>query len=197
MGGVEGPTSEEEILALRTRQRKNFHVALMVSQGTPMVLMGDEYGRSTDGNNNTYGLDRRVNYFRWDKAQEEEDFLRFYSGLIAYRRQSPLLGRPVFLNTRDITWHESNWGNDESCFLSFTLHEDSVGSGEKSIYIAFNAHDYCVENILPKASGGKKWHRIVDTNLPSPRDFDAEGTRVIEGREYRVAPYSALILEER
>ena len=78
--GVEGPTSLEAIQQLRVRQRKNFHLALMVSQGTPMVLMGDEYGRTTAGNNNTYGLDRRMNYFRWDQLEgdvEAKDYHRF------------------------------------------------------------------------------------------------------------------------
>merc|ERR1719335_1539203 len=87
-GRVEGPTSLEAIQQLRVRQRKNFHLALMVSQGTPMVLMGDEYGRTTAGNNNTYGLDRRMNYFRWDQLEgdvEAKDYHRFYAGVIHYR----------------------------------------------------------------------------------------------------------------
>jgi len=196
--GAEGDTSSDQINQLRVRQRKNFHMALMVSQGTPMVLMGDEYGRSTLGNNNTYGLDRRMNYFRWDQLEGEEasrNFLRFYAGLIHYRRSSPLLGRSEFLRSRDITWHESNWGNEESCFLSFTLHGGHLGA--RSIYVAFNAHGYWVENALPKPASGKRWHRVVDTNLASPKDFDAEGVRAIEGSVYRVAPYSCLLLEEK
>lgn len=196
--GVEGPTSLEAIQQLRVRQRKNFHLALMVSQGTPMVLMGDEYGRTTAGNNNTYGLDRRMNYFRWDQLEgdvEAKDYHRFYAGVIHYRRGSPLLGRSEFLGSRDITWHESDWENDESCFLSFTLHGEAMGT--RSIYVAFNAHDYWVENSLPRPRDGKRWHRVVDTNLSSPRDFDAEGARGIDGAVYRVAPYSAILLEEK
>jgi len=196
--GAEGAAAPEAVRQLRVRQRKNFHLALMVSQGTPMVLMGDEYGRSTEGNNNTYGLDRRMNYFRWDQLEEDAptaDFFRFYSSLIHFRRRSPLLGRADFLTTRDITWHESNWKNDESCFLSFTLHGDSLG--ESSMYVAFNAHGYWVDNALPKPSHGKKWHRVVDTNLPSPKDIDCEATRMIEGANYNIAPYSALLLIEK
>ena len=192
--GKEGVSGSEEVEQLRIRQRKNFHLALMMSQGTPMVLMGDEYGRTTNGNNNTYGLDRRMNYFRWDHLEEDKesmDFFRFYSGLIHFRRNSPLLGRSDFLTKKDITWHESNWSNEESCFLSFTLH------GESSMYVAFNAHEYWIENALPAAGGGKQWHRVVDTNLPSPRDFDSEGSRKIEGTKYNIAPYSALVLVEK
>ncbi len=200
-GGEDGVGVGAEVMAavrqLRVRQRKNFHLALMVSQGTPMVLMGDEYGRSTEGNNNTYGLDRRMNYFRWDQLEEDApsaDFFRFYSSLIHFRRRSPLLGRVDFLTSEDITWHESNWKNDESCFLSFTLH----GRGESgSMYVAFNAHDYWVDNALPAPSRGKQWHRVVDTNLPSPKDIDCEATRAIEGAKYNIAPYSALLLIEK
>lgn len=194
--GEEGPTQRQEVLDLRSRQRKNFHLALMVSQGTPMMLMGDEYGRTTSGNNNTYGLDERMNYFRWDHLEDGgADFFDFCAGLVHYRRQTKVLGRSEFLSRRDITWHETNWGNDESCFLSFTLHGDHLGG--PSVYVAFNAHEYWVENALPGPGEGKRWHRIVDTNLPSPRDFDASGAREIEGSGYRVAPHSAILLEER
>jgi isoamylase len=197
--GAEGPTGSEEIENLRVRQRKNFHLALMVSQGTPMMLMGDEYGRSTNGNNNTYGLDKRMNHFRWDQLEEEgskaADFFRFYSGLIAFRKNSPLLGRADFLTNRDITWHENNWKNDESCFLSFTLNGGPLGIN--SIYVAFNAHNYWIDNALPSPPPGKQWHRVADTNLQSPRDYDPEATRLIEGPKYQIAPYSALLLMEK
>ena len=126
---------------------------------------------------------------------EAKDYHRFYAGVIHYRRGSPLLGRSEFLGSRDITWHESDWENDESCFLSFTLHGEAMGT--RSIYVAFNAHDYWVENSLPRPRDGKRWHRVVDTNLSSPRDFDAEGARGIDGAVYRVAPYSAILLEEK
>src|SRR5262249_23103142 len=72
--GEEGATDDPEILALRERQRKNFHIALMVSQGIPMILMGDEYGHTKQGNNNTWSHDSRLNWFQWDTLKKAQPF---------------------------------------------------------------------------------------------------------------------------
>eukprot|EP00271_Cylindrocystis_brebissonii_P008495 TRINITY_DN22865_c0_g1_i1.p1 TRINITY_DN22865_c0_g1~~TRINITY_DN22865_c0_g1_i1.p1 ORF type:complete len:905 (-),score=151.06 TRINITY_DN22865_c0_g1_i1:636-3305(-) len=189
--GVEGPTGDQGINALRLRQMKNFHVALMVSQGTPMMVMGDEYGHTRGGNNNSYGFDTDMNHFQWQQlADRRDDLFRFFSNMNHFRRSHPLLGRESFLTDGDVTWHEDNWLNPESRFLAFTLHDRGQGGG--SLYTAFNAHSYAVAAGLPTPPSGTSWHRLVDTNLPAPADFEGGETR-IDGN-YLVAPFSALVL---
>ena len=190
--GGEGENVDDGVRALRWRQMKNFHLALMVSQGTPMVLMGDEYGHTRGGNNNTYGHDNHLNNFDWDALERVRDgYFRFHSGMIKFRVAHPLLGRAEFLTDADVTWHEDNWDNPESRFLAFTLHDRGQGGGD--LYCAFNAHEFYVDAALPPPPGGKSWHRVVDTNLPSPADFTPEGEPGC-GARYNVAPRGAVLL---
>jgi isoamylase len=122
--GTEGPTSSPEILALRSRQARNLHLALMLSQGTPMILSGDEFLSTRDGNNNWYGHDTKMTRLQWDEsARGDEGWLRFYSEVIKFRRECPLLGRAEFLGAEDVTWHENRWDDPESRFLAYTLHD--------------------------------------------------------------------------
>lgn len=191
--GHEGDTSDESVKALRWRQMKNFHVALMISQGTPMMLMGDEYGHTRHGNNNTYGHDDKLNNFQWNELDsQKEHYFRFASEMVKFRRLHPLLGRETFLTDADVTWHEDRWDDPQSKFLAFTLH-DSAGYGCGDLYIAFNAHEFYVDAALPSPPNGKRWARIVDTNLPSPEDFIVKGKFGVESR-YNVAPRGCVIL---
>ena len=195
--GAEGEHAPPGVEQLRRRQMRNFHLALVLSQGTPMVLMGDEYGRSTSGNNNTYGHDHELTWFNWDIAREAmaedaDGFFQFYSQALKFRARHPLLGRAEFLKPEDITWHETQWDNPESKFLSFTLHDRGQGGGD--LCAAFNAHDYAVEYALPAPPPGKAWHRVADTNLYSPKDFNPDAIRRIEGAVYSVTPYSSILL---
>ncbi|XP_057424761.1 isoamylase 3, chloroplastic isoform X2 [Lotus japonicus] len=190
--GFEGETDDASIRALRSRQMKNFHLALMISQGTPMMLMGDEYGHTRYGNNNSYGHDTSLNNFLWDQLDtRRSDHFRFFSKVIKYRLAHQILKHENFLSKNDITWHEDNWDNPDSKFLAFTLHDRSGGD----IYLAFNAHDYFVKAPLPTPPT-KRWHRVVDTNLKSPDDFVLDGVP-IEGNMYSIAPYSSILLEAK
>lgn len=91
----------------------------------------------------------------------------------------------------DITWHEDNWDNDDSRFLAFTVHDRSGTAGD--LYAAFNAHGFQVEVSLPQPPSGKRWCRVVDTNLPSPRDFTPGGNSGVEQR-YGVQAFSSILL---
>lgn len=193
--GFEGETNNAAINALRSRQMKNFHLALMVSQGTPMILMGDEYAHTRYGNNNSYGHDSEMNHFQWNQLDaRKESHFRFFAEFIKFHRQHPLLGRDTFLTKADVTWHETNWDNIDSRFLAFSLHEGKYGGGD--LYIAFNAHDYFVKSVVPPAPSGKCWYRVVDTNLPSPDDFVVGGVPGIKG-VYNMAPYSAVLFHAK
>ncbi|KAH6837974.1 isoamylase 3 [Perilla frutescens var. hirtella] len=191
--GFEGETGDQHIKALRTRQMKNFQVALMISQGTPMMLMGDEYGHTRYGNNNSYGHDNALNNFQWEQLKEKTDNLfRFFSEMIKFRRSHHVFTREDFIGKHEITWHENNWENYESKFLAFTLHEENGGH----IYISFNAHDYFVKASIPSPPQGRRWFRVVDTNLESPSDFVPDGVAGIK-ETYNLAPYSCIILEAK
>ncbi|KAK9757642.1 hypothetical protein RND81_01G176200 [Saponaria officinalis] len=191
--GFEGETMDPDIVALRSRQMKNFHLALMISQGTPMMLMGDEYGHTRFGNNNSYGHDTHINHFQWTKLEEKKgDHFRFFAEAIKFRRSHDILKRESFLDEKDVTWHEDNWGNTESKFLAFTIH----GENGRDIYLSFNAHDYFVKTAIPSPPQNRRWLRVVDTNLKSPDDFVSEGIAGI-GSTYNVAPFSSILLEAK
>ncbi|URE39110.1 Carbohydrate-binding module 48 (Isoamylase N-terminal domain) [Musa troglodytarum] len=192
--GVEGETEDVDVIGLRSRQMKNFHLALMISQGTPMMLMGDEYGHTRYGNNNSYGHDTSINHFQWKQLEERRGgHFRFFCEMIKFRHKHPILRRDRFLTKSDVAWHEDNWSNHESKFLAFTLHDDQFGG---DIYLAFNAHDYYVKAAVPSPPHKKRWHRVVDTNLESPKDFVPEGVPFSD-TSYNIASYSAVLLEAK
>ncbi|RWR92463.1 Glycoside hydrolase [Cinnamomum micranthum f. kanehirae] len=191
--GCEGETDDSNIIALRSRQTKNFHLALMISQGTPMMLMGDEYAHTRKGNNNSYGHDTAINHFQWGQLQaRKKTHFRFFSEMIKFRLKHTTLRHENFLNKNDITWHENNWQNSESKFLAFTLHGANLGD----IYLAFNAHDYFVKVAIPSPPDGRHWYRVVDTNLESPHDFVPDGILGVKNA-YNIAPHSSILLEAK
>ena len=195
--GVEGETDDSEILALRLRQRKNLHTALMISQGVPMILMGDEYGHTKLGNNNTWGHDSRINWFQWDTLEENREFFRFYQMMIAFRKAHPILMRSRFLGQKDIIWHgakpeQANW-SAKNRFLACSLPDPH---NNYTLYIAFNASFAEVTAQLPKQQ--TPWLRYVYTFLPSPEDIvDPENAYQVESQTLTIAPYSSLILKSQ
>lgn len=195
--GVEGPTTDPKILDLRERQRRNFHLALMVSQGVPMLFMGDEYGHSKGGNNNTWCQDNELNWFRWDIQGADEGFGRFYRLMIEFRKQHAILRRKTFLGRQDITWHgttplEPDW-NDDNRFIAFTLND---AEHNPALYVAFNAAHTAVTVVLPDAGVGMLWQGVANTAQESPKDFISEGERErMTGNSILMAAHSSLILE--
>ncbi|XP_078440803.1 isoamylase 3 isoform X2 [Wolffia australiana] len=192
--GHEGETYDQNIRGLRARQMKNFHLALMVSQGTPMMLMGDEYGHTRYGNNNSYGHDNALNHFLWNQMEERRnDHFRFFSEVIKFRHQHSILGRDRFLETQDITWHVDNWDDQESKFIAFTLHDEDRGH---DIYLAFNIHDSYMGAQLPQPPPNKNWHRVIDTYLKPPEDFSQDAIVILDA-VYNMAPFSSILLQAR
>ncbi len=194
--GHEGETSNIHILQLRQRQMKNFLVALFVSLGTPMVLMGDEYGHTHSGNNNTWCHDGPPNAFLWNKLPQEKNLLHFWKSLIHLRRTNPLLRRAEFLKPEDIDWHGTvpfhpDWG-PTSRFVSYTLKDHNR---EHHLYIAFNATPNRPNIQLPPPPSHKKWYRLVDTALAPPHDFMDHPTQQPPLKTMcRMEGYSSLIL---
>jgi isoamylase len=193
--GQEGSSNNHKITLLRERQMRNFHLALMVALGVPMVLMGDEYGHTRNGNNNTYCQDNELNWFLWDELAKNEGFARFHRLMIHFRLKNTLLRRKEFLGETDVQWHgiipnEPNW-SAENRFIAYTLC-DKIHS--EPLYIAFNTQFEPAHIKLPEPPPGKKWYCVADTSLVPPQDFceDPKATPPLK-YTYDLPDYSALI----
>jgi isoamylase/glycogen operon protein len=187
--GIEGETRDKKVLKLRLKQMKNFFVALLISQGVPMFLMGDEYGHTKKGNNNTYCQDNRLNWFLWDKLANSPLY-PFVKKMIALRKENKaLLQRTAFLTSEDVSWHKANgepvdWHVADG-FLAFTLFDGKEG---KHLYIAFNATDEDVNITLPATVEPLHWQCLIDTNTEEVKDADGIA-------EYAVSKHSSVIFK--
>jgi isoamylase len=193
--GIEGHSSNKKVVALRERQIRNFHLALMVSQGIPMLLMGDEYAHTRDGNNNTWCQDNDLNWFLWDQLDRRPGFFRYYTKLIHFRKNNQVFSRDAFLVEKDITWHglhpfNPEWENDNR-FLAFVL---NTADRKPQIYVAFNASHNSMWVTLPHLEEGKSWHYVVNTHNNTPEDFFDNPTKVEPGN-IRIHSYSSIMLQ--
>ena len=204
--GAEGETNDPSIRALRLRQAKNFMAILLLSQGAPMILSGDEVLRGQRGNNNAYCQDNELSWFDWKLVQSNRDMLRFTREFIAFRARHPnlrgqrfLTGRPLADGTLpDIAWHgerlnEPPWHNANARLLSFTL--AGRNAGEKPLHIILNMwHE--PRTVAVPTLPGLGWLRAIDTALDSPQDilsFEQQYTRV--SLAYSAQPHSVVVLE--
>jgi glycogen operon protein len=190
--GAEGDTDDPEILALRARQVRNFLTILMLSQGVPMMVMGDEARQTQFGNNNAYCQDNEITWFDWALATEHDDLVRFTSELIAFRKDHPTLRRSRYftgeVNERglaDISWHGARlnspgWHDPGSRVLAFSLAgfpvAGAVGTSDADadIHVMMNMDWMDIEFDVPTVAG-RTWHRVIDTFAPSPDDIHAQG----------------------
>lgn len=196
--GVEGVSPDADVEALRERQIRNFFVALMVSQGRPMMLMGDEARRTQRGNNNAYCQDNALSWFDWDAPARHAGLMRFVSKALHYRRGSVLFADGNFWGEADgaaVTWHGVELGRPDFGDASHTLAvELELPSSAEHLYVIFNAYWEPLEFALPPLSEGYRWCRLVDTALASPDDFcDPPVPLVVQGR-YRVEARTAVVL---
>jgi len=174
--GHEGPTDDVAILELRDRMRRNYMATLLLSQGTPMILMGDEAGHTQDGNNNAYCQDNKISWLNWSGiGARDEAFMDFTSRLIALRKRLPLLRQTHFLHgepvasdgTKDITWFrpdgkemgEADWNNGLWKCIAVML----SGQDDLPLLILMNAHYEDVKFELPVLRSVAGWRLLVDT----------------------------------
>jgi glycogen operon protein len=186
--GVEGPTDDPAVRNLRARQVRNFFTVLLLSQGVPMILGGDELGRTQQGNNNAYCQDNEISWLDWTLLEENPALHRFVKGLLAFRREHAQIRRSRFLTGAEVTWHGSrlhqpDWG-EGSRLLAMHLH------GEQQIYAAFNNGGSPAEFELPPEI---VWGGVVDTAAPPPADF-VRDPRPLSGPTVEVAPMSCRVL---
>lgn len=195
--GVEGASNNKKILFLRERQMRNFLLALLVSQGIPMIVMGDEYAHTRLGNNNTWCQDNQLNWFLWDKLEANPGFFRFYQSLINFRKKEPLFCHQTFLKEKDVTWHgvapfNPDWNKDDG-FIAFTLNSND---GVPQIYAAFNTSHTPLTITIPPAGKNRAWHWVVNTHNLPPEDFYDEGHREkLTVNTLRIPAYSAFLLK--
>ena len=209
--GVEGPTSDADVVALRRRQARNLLTLLLLAQGTPMLLGGDELGRTQRGNNNAYCQDNEVSWLDWALLAENRELFRFVQTLIAFRRAHPVLRRRDFLRgggtpthpRRDVAWHgveldRPDWG-PRARALAMHLAGEHAPSPDCDLYLAVNAGDAPLDFALPKPPAGRRWWRVVDTARPSPQDIRAEGEEesVPLVARLRVASHTCVVLRSR
>ncbi|MEB3341001.1 glycogen debranching protein GlgX [Okeania sp.] len=192
--GAEGWTDDPGINALRSRQMRNAIAIMMVSQGVPMLLMGDEIGRSKNGNNNTYCHDSELNWLNWEFLETNANLFKFVKNCIAFRKAHPVLrNRYHFRNqdyagsgNLDITWHGTQvWNADWSSHsrtLAFMLcgkHAREATEVDNDIYVAMNMHWDTLWFDIPGLSDGKKWHVFANTACASPEDAWEPGSEPV------------------
>ena len=200
--GVEGPTNDAAINDLRARQRKNLAAILLVAHGVPMMLSGDELGRTQQGNNNAYCQDNDISWVDWRMAESNAGLLRFFQLMIAFRKRCGLLRRDSFqLNGENgfhITWHgtkrvKPDWGY-ESRTLAMQLTQLHIGGSREDIHFIANAYSGNLDFELPQI-GEREWFRLVDTALASPLDIAEDGQEfpLLSQEIYSVQAHSVAI----
>ena len=209
--GVEGPTDDPEINALRARQLRNFLGTLLLSQGTPMMLAGDEFARTQQGNNNAYCQDNEVSWVDWSLKDRNESLIRCVQKLTWMRHKYPILRRSRFLtgdyskdlDVRDLTWinasgsemQAENWSDAGMRCFGMLIDGRAQPTGvrqrgtEATMLLVLNGHFDLVEFTLPSPPGGNTWTRLIDTNVPDDQDTPSFKT----GESYGVTARSLLL----
>ena len=210
--GVEGETDDPRIKAIRLKQAKNFLTILMLSQGVPMLLSGDEILKTQRGNNNAWCQDNEISWLNWNLDEEKQEMLEFVRKLIAFRRRHPSLMRRRFFKGKpnshmrtslpDITWHgvelhKPQWEDPQNSLLAFTL--AATSPGEEHIHAIFNMDPERKFSFqLPGISQSGSWLRAIDTALAPPQDIVSPSDQAGEIKgAYEVSPRTVVILEWR
>jgi isoamylase len=213
--GVEGPTNDPDIVALRERQKRNLLATLLLSQGTPMLLAGDEFGRTQQGNNNAYCQDNDISWVQWEHDDRAQGLTRFTRRLTTLRNRYPVLRQSRFLTgawdeqleIKDCTWlspdggemSEQNWRDPAAKCLGLILDGRVQTSGirkrgsEATLLLITNSYHDVVLFTLPAVAGGRDWRRLIDTNLPEA-DEDFEDAPLFPfAHQYQVTGRSLLL----
>lgn len=211
--GVEGPTKDPKINALRERQIRNMLATLLLSQGTPMLLAGDEFGRTQKGNNNAYGQDNEISWLNWDLHEKGQKLVSFVKKLTGLRHAYPILRRNLFMNgdyleelgVKDVTWINANgnemeaeqWADGRMQCFGMLMDGRAQTTGirqhghQATMLMVLNVHHDLVEFTLPECIGGDKWTVLVDTNIPELESKEIFAT----GDHYDVTARSLLLFK--
>ena len=209
--GAEGPTEDPSINALRHRQKRNLLATLLLSQGTPMLLAGDEFSRTQHGNNNAYCQDNEISWIDWDIGETDLALAEFVRRVIALRKAFPILRRSRFLtgeynpelDVKDVRWltpaatdmQAEHWQDGNARCFGMLIDGRAQASGIKrpamdaTGLLVLNAHHDVVRFALPEVVGGSTWRSLLDTNAP---DLDG-GEQFAAGDEYTVTGRSIVL----
>ena len=211
--GVEGPTDDAAINALRARQIRNMMATLLFAQGTPMIVAGDEFGRTQGGNNNAYCQDSEISWLDWTLEDKGESLLRFTRKLTALRHAYPILRHSRFLtadvnpatDVKAITWINANgsemdaaeWADGQAKCFGMLMDGRAQTTGvrlrgeDATLLLVMNSWQDAVGFTLPDAPEGTGWKLLVDTNIP-----DADEDKPFEVKaNYEVTARSLLLFE--
>ncbi|MFH7325701.1 glycogen debranching protein GlgX [Desulfurivibrio sp. C05AmB] len=200
--GVEGPSDDPAVVALRRRRVRTAAVILLLSQGVPMLLAGDEFGRSQQGNNNAYCQDNEISWLDWELAERNPDLVNFFRGLIALRKKYRLFRRESFFAAEpppgqaEITWQalvpgRQDW-SAEARVLAFQLHG---GEGEPDFFVMLNSAPAARVFTVPPPPSGRRWRKLIDTAAAPPADLVAETkARPLRRPQVTVAGFGAVVL---
>jgi isoamylase len=210
--GVEGPTDDPDINALRLRQLKNLLATLLLAQGTPMLIAGDEFGRTQGGNNNAYCQDSEIGWLDWEIWDKGRTLVAFVQQLTELRRKYPILRRGRFLTgeyneelgLKDVTWinasgeemEDETWADDNMRCFGMLIDGRAQPTGlrklgeDATLLLVMNGHHDLVEFTLPEIEGGGEWSLKMDTNLPTLPDANA---LFAPGKIYEVTGRSVLL----
>jgi isoamylase len=212
--GAEGETSDPAILALRKQLVKNHACYLMFACGTPMMLGGDEFGRTQGGNNNAYCQDNEISWFDWNLASHNSDLLEFFRKAIAFTRRFPVLQCRKFPlgvdldadGVPDLTWFgpdggEPAWRDPNARTLCYQLDasEDGEASEADRLFFILNGHFQSQWVKLPPLGPSLRWYRAIDTSLPGADDFMDAGEEILLNPpdHYIANPRSTVVLFAR
>ncbi|MCE7915901.1 MAG: glycogen debranching enzyme GlgX, partial [Nitrosomonas sp. PRO4] len=183
--GTEGETDDPDILALRMRQKRNFLSTLFLSQGVPMLLAGDEMGRSQQGNNNAYCQDNEISWINWQLIEENQELVHFVQRLIQFTKVHPAFHRRNFFQgqiikgTKDIVWLNCNgqemdndeWTNSHARSLGLYLAGSAIMMRDKygnlieddDFLLLLNAYHEEIAFSIPEIAGEQEWQVVIDT----------------------------------
>ncbi|MCX5757237.1 MAG: glycogen debranching protein GlgX [Candidatus Hydrogenedentes bacterium] len=197
--GIEGETGDARIDALRLRMQKDYLATLFLSLGIPMMLGGDEFGRTQQGNNNAYCQDNPISWYDWRLLEKNAELFRFCKEMIRFRRENPVFGRLEFFEGKpvmdggepDIAWFDNSgepvvWENDAP-YLACRI--GGVANDSIALYLMFNAARKDVSFRVPRGA----WLMRINSSQPTPRDIcDAKDAPTVEGRSLLVLPAKSL-----
>lgn len=185
-----------EVLALRRQQAKNACALLLLSNGIPMIVAGDEFLNTQGGNNNPYNQDNETTWLDWARLEKNRDVFRFFKLMIAFRKAHPSIGRPTFWR-EDVVWYGSNGPVDlghESRCLACALHGEKVGDDD--LYLMVNAH-WKDQTFAVQEGQPSDWRRVVDTAQPSPDDLLEPGRELkLKSANITVRSRSVVVLRK-
>lgn len=209
--GVEGPTKKKKVLEMRRKLLRNAYLLLFLSQGTPLIMAGDEFGNSQEGNNNAYCQDNEISWLNWNLAEENSDLLEFVKAVIGFRKTHPMFHMPkeprimdyLSCGQPDVSYHgEKAWCPEFENFRrqlgilycgKYGILPD--GSCDDTFFVAYNMHWEPHEFSLPKLPKGQFWHVAVNTDAKEKGGFYPKGKEIFLEKQklYMVTPRTIMV----